>query len=311
MHKRHIAALATAFALASAGPAFAAWEPDGPITIIVPFGAGGSTDVFGRVFAAEMERQTGWTVLIENRPGASGVIGQVEVKNAEPDGQTLALSSTSLFSMQPFMPDGSPELEPDSVDFMGTLSIIPYAIVSATEAPFDTLAEMAEQSKSEPLKMSSTSAQLTLGMEQLGKEMGIEFVAAQTSGSGESLQLVAGRHADFTISGGVHVPYIEDGRMKVIAHFMDERGSYAPDALTVEEQGGTLPIRNYFLFNAPKGLPAETKEALAKAIDDAVNSEAVRAHADSIFVKAKNLGPEGATEDVLAQAAVWRAHFDK
>src|SRR5690606_12879710 len=138
-----------------------------------------------------------------------------------------------------------------------------------------------------------------------------DFVAAQTSGSGESLQLVAGRHADFTISGGVHVPYVLDGRMKVIAHFMDERGSYAPDATTVEEQGATLPLRNYFLFNAPKGLPDDAKQALAKAIDDAVNSDAVRDFAKSIYVTAKNLGPEGSTEDVMAQASVWRAHFNK
>jgi tripartite-type tricarboxylate transporter receptor subunit TctC len=295
-----------------ASPAQADWVPTAPITIIVPFGAGGSTDVFGRVFAAEMERQTGWRVMIENRPGAGGVIGQMEVVNAKPDGHTIGLSSTSMFSMQPFMPDGAAELQPDSVDFMGTLSIIPYAIVAAGNAPFDDLKSLAEYSKqSGPAKFSSTSAQLTLGMEQLAKEVGIDFVAAQTSGSGESLQLVAGRHADFTISGGVHVPYVLDGRMKVIAHFMDERGSYAPDATTVEEQGAHLPLRNYFLFNAPKGMPDEAKQTLAKAIDDAVNSEAVREFGKSIYVTARNLGPEGSTEDVMAQASVWRTHFNK
>ncbi len=140
---------------------------------------------------------------------------------------------------------------------------------------------------------------------------GLDFVTAPTSGSGESLQLVAGRHADFTISGGVHVPFVLDGRMKVIAHFMNERSSYAPDARTVEEQGAKLPLRNYFLFNAPKGLPADAKAALVKAIDDAVKSDAVREHADRIYVTAANLGPDGSTADVMEQAAVWRAHFGK
>src|SRR5690606_6368465 len=100
------------------------------------------------------------------------------------------------------------------------------------------------------------------------------------------------------LSGGVHVPFVLDGRMKVIAHFMDERGSYAPDALTVEEQGAKLPLRNYFLLNAPKGLPEVAKSTIAKAIDDAVDSDAVRKFGDSIYVTAKNLGPEGSTEDV-------------
>ena len=107
--------------------------------------------------------------------------------------------------MQPYMPDGSPELQPENADFLGTFSLIPYAIVAAANAPFDDLKSLAEYSQaSGPAKMSSTSAQLTVGMEQLGEELGINFVAAQTSGSGESLQLVAGRHADFTISGGVN-----------------------------------------------------------------------------------------------------------
>ncbi|CAH1649746.1 Bug family tripartite tricarboxylate transporter substrate binding protein [Chelatococcus asaccharovorans] len=305
-------AAAVTMAATLSGASRADWQPSGPITIIVPFGAGGSTDIFGRVFATEMQKQTGWTVLVENRPGAGGLIGQIAVANAKPDGQTLGLSSTSMFAVEPFMPDASGELQPDSVDFMGTLSVIPYAIVAGSKAPFDDLKGLAEYSKAKgPAKFSSTSAQLTLAMEQLAKEIGIKFVAAQTSGSGESLQLVAGRHADFTISGGVHVPFVLDGRMKVLAHFMDERGSYAPNAKTVDEQGAVLPLRNYFLFNAPKGLPADVKATLAKAIDNAVNSDAVRKYGESIFVTARNLGPEGSTKDVMEQAAVWKARLGK
>lgn len=306
------AALGAAMATLVAMPAQAEWTPEKPITIIIPFGAGGSTDIFGRLFAAEMEKQTGWTILVENRPGAGGVIGGAEVVNAEPDGYTIGLSSSTLYAMQPYMPDGAPELEPEKTDFLGTFSLIPYAIVAAADAPFDDLKTLAEYSQaSGPAKMSSTSAQLTVGMEQLGKEMGINFVAAQTSGSGESLQLVAGRHADFTISGGVHVPYIQDGRMKVIAHFTDERGGYAPDALTVEEQGGTLPLRNYFLFTAPLGLDPEVRAALAKAIDDATKTPAAEEYAKSIYVSIKNLGADGSRDDVLSQAATWKAYFGK
>jgi tripartite-type tricarboxylate transporter receptor subunit TctC len=306
------AALGAALAALCVLPAQADWVPEKPITIIVPFGAGGSTDVYGRVFAGEMAKLTGWTVLVENRPGAGGAIGQLEVASAAPDGYTLGLSSTTLFSMAPFMPDGASELQPDSVDYLGTISLIGYAIIAATDAPFDDLKSLAAYSKSSgPAKMSSTSSQLTVAMEQIAAELGIDFVAAQTSGSGESLQLVAGRHADFTISGGVHVPYILDGRMKVIAHFTDERAGYAPDALTVEEQGATLPLRNDFLGNGPNGMPAETKAALAKAIDDTLKTEAVKTHGDGIYVTLKNLGPDGATADVMSQAAKWKAHFGK
>lgn len=309
---KNMAATGALLASLIAGPAMADWIPEEPIKIIVPFGAGGSTDTFGRVFANAMEEQTGWTVIVENRPGAGGVIGQLEVVGAEPDGYTLGLSSTTLFSIEPFLPSSTGELQPDSVDYMGTLSVIPYAIVTGTDSPFSTLEELAAYSKENgPANFSATSQQLTLAMNQIAEDIGIDFVPAQTSGSGESLQLVAGGHADFTISGGVHVAYVLDGRMKVLAHMLDHRASYAPDAMTVEEQGAALPLKNYFLLNAPKGLPEDTKAALAEAIDNAINSDAMKAHADKIHVTLNNLGPDGATADVMAQAEKWKAALAK
>ncbi len=303
-------ALPVAAALAMAAPAAADWAPKQPIKVIIPFGAGGSTDVFGRVVFNEMEKMTGWKILVENRPGAGGVIGQVVVRDSKPDGHTLALSSTTVLSMQPFMPDAPKDALPESFDYVGTLSLIPYAIVAGKDAPFDDLASLAAYAKAKgPVKFSSTSPTLTLAMEEIAKAAGFEIVAAQTSGSGESLQLVAGRHADITISGGVHVPYVTDGRMKVIANLDDVRASYAPDAKTVEEQGAQLPFRNYFLLNGPKGLDPAAKAAIAKALDDALRSAAVAKHAETIHVNVKNLGPEGSTEDVMAQAKKWRAHF--
>lgn len=305
-------AMGAAVAMCLSSPVRAEWSPDKPIKIIIPFGAGGSTDTFGRVVASAMEQETGWTVIVENRPGAGGVIGQLEVANAEPDGYTVGLSSTSLFSIEPFMPNATGELQPDSVDFIATLSVIPYAIVAASDAPFDNLAELAEYAKTNgPAKFSATSQQLTLSLEQMAAEIGLNFVAAQTSGSGESLQLVAGRHADFTISGGVHVAYVQDGRMKVLAHMLDERADYAPDAMTVAEQGATLPLRNYFLYNVPKGMDPEIKTALAAAIDKALQNDSVKEHAKRINVKLKNLGIEGSAEDVASQADRWRKILSK
>jgi tripartite-type tricarboxylate transporter receptor subunit TctC len=296
--------------LAAAGPAAADWAPKQPIKVVIPFGAGGSTDVFGRVVFNEMEKMTGWKILVENRPGAGGVIGQVVVRDAKPDGHTLGLSSTTVLALQPFMPDAPKEALPESFDYVGTLSLIPYAIVAGKDAPFDDLASLAAYAKAKgPVKFSSTAPELTLAMEQIAKSAGFPIVAAQTSGSGESLQLVAGRHADITISGGVHVPYVTDGRMKVIAIMGDDRATYAPNAKTVEEQGAELPLRNYFLLNAPKKLDPEAKAAIAKAFDAALNSEAVAKYAEKIHVKVKNLGPDGSTADMTAQAKKWRAHF--
>ncbi len=142
----------------------------------------------------------------------------------------------------------------------------------------------------------------------MADDMKIKLVSAASSGSSESLQLVLGGHADITISGGVHVPYIEDGRLKVIA-FLDERASYAPDVLTVEEQGTNFPVKNMFMVSAPKGLPEEAKAAIVAALDKAVMSEPVQAHGDKLYVNIRNLGPDATSEAVMTQAAFWRDYF--
>ncbi|MGH1354641.1 MAG: Bug family tripartite tricarboxylate transporter substrate binding protein [Thalassovita sp.] len=290
-------------------PASADWMPEKPISLVVPYGAGGSTDVFGRVLAAEMEKQTGWRVLVENRPGAGGAVGTLAVMNAEPDGYTLGVSATGLFTIQPYMVDGTPEIEPEKMDYLATLSIIPFAIVANSEAPFDNLQELADYSqKSGPVKFASTAKPLAYGMNLMADDMKIKLVSAASSGSSESLQLVLGGHADITISGGVHVPYIEDGRLKVIA-FLDERASYAPDVLTVEEQGTNFPVKNMFMVSAPKGLPEEAKAAIVAALDKAVMSEPVQAHGDKLYVNIRNLGPDATSEAVMTQAAFWRDYF--
>lgn len=301
-----LAVTMSATAVFSALPAASAWMPEKPIKIVIPFGAGGSTDTFGRVFANAMEAQTGWTIVVENRPGAGGAVGQIECINANPDGYTVCLSSTSLFAIQPFMPDTPEELTPDSVEYLGTLGAVPFAIVAKPDAPYNNLAELAEYTKANgPVRFAATNPQITLAMNQLSADLGFEFLPAQTSGSSESLQLVSGGHADITVSGGVHVAYVLDGRLKVLAHLTDERGAYASDKLTVEEQGGTLPHRNLWLFNVAKGVDPEVKDALAKAIDDTVNTQAVKDHAAKIHVSLRNLGPDGSTSVIMSEAEKW------
>lgn len=298
-----IAAAVAAFAT----PVLAEWQPSDPISLVIPYGAGGSTDTFGRVFANELEQQTGWTVLVENRTGAGGVVGQTYVANSEPDGLTWGLSSMQIFTIVPYLPQASTELTADSVDFIGTLSVIPFALVTSAQSPFDDMESLAAYTKENgPARFAATTAASTLAMERMAEQFGIEVAAAQTSGSAESLQLVSGRHADLAISGGVHVAQVLDGRLKVVAHMLDDRASYAPDASTIEEQGGVLPLRDYFIFNLPKRVPEEARATIVQAIDSVIKSDAIAAHAEKIYVEPNNLSPEEATKAAQDQATYWR-----
>ncbi|WP_181832533.1 Bug family tripartite tricarboxylate transporter substrate binding protein [Bosea caraganae] len=295
-------ALAFALALSPAQ----AWEPKKPIRVIIGYGAGGSTDAIGRLMLKKIEEQKGWKFIVENKSGAQGALAAIEVKNAPADGSVLGLLSTGNFALDPFLTKSS-QYMPEDLDYVGTIGKIEYALIAAKDAPYNNLAELAAHTKKNgPISFSSTGKILDLAMERVSDKLGIAFVSAPTSGSAQSLQLVLGGHANVTISGGVHVPYVQSGKLKVIAVMTGARADYAPEVGTSLEQGGGFSIENYFLLVAPKNLPADARKAIADAIDDAVKSPEIGDYAAKTFNTRVNLGAKGSTDDVMAQSRAWR-----
>jgi len=295
--------------LTVAQPAAAEWQPERPIRVVIPYGAGGGIDVLGRLLLNEVEEQTGWTLVVENKTGGGGALGSLEVKNADPDGYTIGLSATAIFALDPNVPGVDVGYTPADFDFLGSIGLIEFALVAGKDAPFNNLAELAAYSKEKPVRFTATGRPLELSMELMADDFDIEYVSSPTSGSAESLQLVLGNHADVTISGGLHIPYVQSGDMKVITLLAENRHGYAPQALTLPEQGGKLPMQNYYIFNAPHGLPDDVKATLAEAIDNALNSQAVRDYLASVYMTPHNLGPDGTTANVLSESEVWKAHY--
>jgi tripartite-type tricarboxylate transporter receptor subunit TctC len=305
-----LVAAALVAATASFSSAFAQqWKPERPIKVVVPFGAGGTTDVMVRVLLKKIEEKTGWTMIVDNKVGASGAIGSLEVKNAKPDGHVIGVSATLLYALDPFVPGVNVGYKPEDFDYLGTMGLIEFGVVAPKDAPFNDLKEMAEYSKKKKIRFVSQGRPLELSMELMSKKFGIEYVTATTSGSAESLQLVAGGHADLAMDGGLHVSFIRDGKVKPVAILANKRPSYAPDTKTIIEQGAPLPMRNYVLFFTPLGMPANVKAALAQAIDDGMKTPEMREHMGKIFMGVDNLGPDKAKADVLEQAAHWKEYF--
>jgi tripartite-type tricarboxylate transporter receptor subunit TctC len=299
-------AAAVAFGLYG-GPAGAEWKPAKSIKLIIGFGAGGTTDVVGRLVAKKIEDQKGWKIIVENKAGASGTLAVQEIKDAAPDGHTLGIVSTSLFALMPALTPPT-RYKAEDLDYLGTIGTIEYALVVGKDAPYDDLAGLAAfAKKSGAVTFSATGKVLELTMERLAQHFDFKFVSGPTSGSAQSLQLVLGGHAHATISGGVHVPYIETGKAKSIASLSNVRADYAPNARTLQEQGaGEVSVGEYFTVFSPKNLPAEAKAALAAALDAAVNSPEVTSHLAKTYNRKVNLGPEGAQAEVMRQAKLWR-----
>lgn len=296
--------LAATLSLAATGAL--AWDPQKPIRVLIGYGAGGSTDVIGRMTFKKIEDQKGWRFIVENKAGAQGALAAMEVKNAPADGYTIGLLSTGNFALDPLI-SKSIQYKPEDFDYIGTIGKIEYALVAAKNAPYNNLVELAAYTKKNgPVSFSSTGKILDLAMERISDKLGISFVSAPTSGSAQSVQLVLGGHANVTISGGVHVPYVESGQLKAIALMSTGKADYAKGVGTSLDQGGGFVIDNYFLLVAPKNLPQDVRNAIVDAIDAAVNSSEIGDYAAKTYNTRLNLGAQGSTDDVMAQTRAWR-----
>lgn len=248
--------------------------PDKPITMIVPWAAGGSTDQTARVLAKAAEASLGQTIVIINRPGASTTIGMAELANAKPDGYTIGtLSSTGyLVALQgrqlPFHPINAFSY----VSYYGDNVI---AVATRSDAPWKTLKDLVEDGKARPgaIKYGTAGVGTTqhLTTEALQFSTKAKFVHVPQQGSAASMPALLGKHVDFVTETSVWAPFVEDKQVKLLAVTTPKRSKLYPDVPTLNELG-FKSLRSVQAIIAPAGLPenirAKLETAFRKALSD-------------------------------------------
>ncbi|MFT6451459.1 MAG: tripartite-type tricarboxylate transporter receptor subunit TctC [Halocynthiibacter sp.] len=266
-----------AIALFAALPASADWAPSGPIKLQIGFDAGGETDTLGRIVAKEMAAQTGWNIVVENKPGGGGIAMFTQIAVAKPDGQTLGLGVSMPVLVNLTLRGAELPFDLNSFDYLGTVAYAQMAIVAKADAPFDDLAGLIEYSKANDgalIGFDAKPQELLMGV--VSKETDAGFKMVSMKSSAEQVQNVMGGHVVAAFSGGTHIPYLESGDLKMIAVANASRHGYAPDIATVQEQGHDIYVDPYFYFAGPAGLPDEVKTALSEALSAAISSENAR-----------------------------------
>ena len=278
--------------------AFAEWSPSGPINLQIGFGAGGSTDVLGRVVAKEIEEQTGWKVIVENKPGGGGIAMFTGIAVSKPDGRTIGLGVSMPVLINLVMRGDKLPFNLDSFDYIATVARAQLAIVAKGDAPFNDISGLVEFSKKNDGAIIGFDAKpQELLMKFIQGKSGAEFKMVSTESGAEILQNLLGGHIDAGFNAGPHIPYLETGELKMLASGNEGRHSYAPDTKTVVEQGYKIFVDPYWYLAAPAGLPSDAKEALNKAFNNAIQSENVRnVINNTIRTDPSNLGPEGTKE---------------
>ncbi|PIE72891.1 MAG: hypothetical protein CSA20_05320 [Deltaproteobacteria bacterium] len=281
------------------------WQPKDPIKLQIGFGAGGSTDIMGRLVAAKIEENTGWNIVVENKPGGGGIAMLSSLVRQKPDGLTLGLGvSTPVYLNLANRGDKLP-FNIDSFDYLATILRGEIAMVAKADAPFNTLEELLAYAKEKKggiaIAFDAKPQQMVLA--PVARKADVKFKYVKHKSGAEQIQSILGGHVDVGCLAGGHVKYIESGDLKMIASMSRDRQACAPEAKTLIENGFNLYLEPYFYIAAPKGLPVEVKTALATAFDEAINSESVKkALMDSMHATARNLGPQG-THETLTQGA--------
>ncbi|MBP0628761.1 MULTISPECIES: tripartite tricarboxylate transporter substrate binding protein [unclassified Cupriavidus] len=272
------AAMATAPAMAQAP----AW-PERPLRLVVPFAAGGATDLLGRLLAVGLGEKLGQPVVVENKPGASTVVGANQVAKAAPDGYTLLLAASTTLTLNPAIRQHLGYDPIKSFTPLGLVADMSLVLVANPDAQVNSLKDLVTQAKAHPDKFSygsfGTGSSVHFGGEMLKSATGIRMVHVPFNGSAPSLTALTGGQVQVAVDTVVaSLPLIKGGKIWPVAVLSPQRLPALPQVPTVAESGYPgFQMGTWFALLAPAGLPAPVQQKLEKALAEVANAPATRA----------------------------------
>lgn len=266
------AALAAVSMLAATPAVLAAGYPDRTITIVVPFPAGGASDITGRQIAAKLGETIGQPVIIDNRAGANGSLGAGLVKQAKPDGYTLLVGSIGVYAINPAL---FKDLKYDPLKDFDLLSVAvrtPNVLVAHPGFPANNVAELIAYMKKNPDKVSFASSgtgssdHLTAAL--FMQKTGATGVHVPYKGGAPAITDLIGGHANVSFQNlGAIANHVKAGKLKALAVTADKRTTVLPDVPTMAEAGVKgVEVYSWQAAAAPKGLPADVRAKLESQI---------------------------------------------
>lgn len=291
--------LAAAGLLCSAAlPTLAADYPTRPVSLIASAAPGGTTDIAARMIADPLGKALGQTVVVDNKPGASGGIAAQSVLRSPADGYTLLLQYSGFQVITPHV-QANVGFDPVN-DFEPVANVLsaPQVLVVRPDLPVKTLQELVDYAKANPGKLnyaSSGNGSLQhMTTELLNQMAEIEIVHIPYKGTGPALTDLLGGSVDLTITTPPPLlPHIEAGKLRALAVTGKQRLESLPNVPTVAEAGfPDLLVSSWFAMYAPKGTPRPIVDKLASEIEEIMKTEAFREKASSLGAEADFKGPD-------------------
>ncbi|QKO22360.1 tripartite tricarboxylate transporter substrate binding protein [Rhodoferax sp. BAB1] len=271
----------TALTLAAAACSAWAW-PDKPVTLLVPFPPGGSTDLIARTLAPKLQEKLGGSFIVDNKAGATGTIGAGIVTRAAPDGHMLFVSSLGPFVIAPHLLASVPYNALTDFDYITVAVQAPNVLVVPAASPHKTMADVIAYQKANPGKMtfasSGNGSSDHLTAELYWQQTGTSGVHVPYRGGGPVMTDLLGGQVDSSFMNiNTAMPQILAGKLRALSITSAQRSPLLPGVPTLEELGiKEANVYSWQAIAAPKGLPADLKARLHAAIVAALNDPAVK-----------------------------------
>ncbi|HLU80141.1 MAG TPA: tripartite tricarboxylate transporter substrate binding protein [Burkholderiaceae bacterium] len=291
--------------------AHAAGYPERSISWVVPYAAGGGTDVVARALANQMTEPLGQSVVVENKPGANTAIGASYIARAKPDGYTVGSADNATLALNQHLFPKLTYTPSTDFSFVGGLARFPYVLVVHPDFPVHTLDDLLKLAKEKQGAISYGSPGMGgpnhVAMELFQQRTGAKFLHVAYRGAAPVMQdLVAGQIQFSLIDTASSMPYIQSKRVRPIAVSTEARLSSLPDVPTFAEAG----VPDFIAFSwqgmiAPKGTPEEAIARLNRELNKALDNPKVQETLSSMGVQATPTTPEAFEAFVKQQDALW------
>jgi len=311
--KTLLLACAAATSLGVIAPAHSQAFPDKPISLVVPFAAGGPTDVVARMIAIPMSKSLGQTVLVENAVGAGGTIASAKVARAAPNGYTIFIHHMGMSTAPALYKKLSFDPLKD-FEYIGQVVDVPMTLLARKDFPANTFAELQSYLKANGNKVSLANAGLGAVSHLCGllfmTQMGVDLNTIPYSGTGPAMNALLGGQVDLLCDQTTQtVPLIKDGRVKVFGVTTLNRLAALPNVPTLAEQGMTgFEVKVWHGMYAPKGTPAPVLEKINAALRVAMQDPVVKQRLTDLssdVPSADKLTPAGLKTHLEAEIAKW------
>ncbi|TWI35925.1 Bug family tripartite tricarboxylate transporter substrate binding protein [Paracoccus sulfuroxidans] len=299
--------LGATLALGFAGAALAEF-PDRPVTLVIPFAAGGSTDVVGRIVADKMSAALGQQVIVQNVGGAGGSLGAGQVAKADPDGYTILMGTVATHALNPLILKQKPYDPVADFAPVSLLVLVPNVLAVNPELPVNNVQELIDLAKKEPLSYASSGngTPLHLSGALFNSMAGIEITHIPYKGSGPALTDVLGNQVPIIFDNLPSTSgHLKSGKLKALGVTTAERAPSFPDIPAIAE---TLPGYETYSWNAlfaPAGTPPEVVTKLNEAAKTAMADPDVIKQMDGFSTTIVASSPEELAEHVKAEMAKW------